>query len=93
MPISDQKLRRRSGVETRKLAQGAAVLVDMKTGRCYRLNRVGAEIWSMLESPSAEGDICESVAARYGRSVDAIEHEVHDLVQHLTNEQLIEPRS
>lgn len=89
MPGSDHKLRRRSGVETRKLPQGA-VLVDMGTGRCYRLNRVGAEIWAMLESPSALGELCEGVATRYRRSVDAIEQEVRDLVEHLTKEQLIE---
>jgi hypothetical protein len=88
----DHKLRRRSGVETRPLPQGA-VLVDMTTGRCYRLNRVGAEIWAMLEPPAALGEICAGVATRYGRPVDAIELEVRDLVEHLTKEQLIEPTS
>lgn len=68
-----------------------AILVDMETGRCYRLNHVGAEIWTMLESPSGLGEICASVAERYGRPVDAIQHEVRDLVEHLTKERLLEP--
>jgi Coenzyme PQQ synthesis protein D (PqqD) len=89
---SDPKIRRRNGVETRPLPQGA-VLVDMETGQCYRLNRVGAEIWSMLEIPSALHEICEGVAARYGRLSTSIEHEVRELVDHLKKEQLIEPVS
>jgi Coenzyme PQQ synthesis protein D (PqqD) len=92
MLSSDPKIRRRNAVETRPLPQGA-VLVDMQTGQCYRLNRVGAEIWSMLERPSALREICESVAARYGRPSASIEDEVRELVDHLTKEQLVEPVS
>jgi Coenzyme PQQ synthesis protein D (PqqD) len=90
MASSEQKIRRRANVETRPLPQGA-VLVDMDSGRCYRLNRVGAEIWSMLESPSDLGQVCASVAARYGRAVDTIEPEIRELVERLTKEQLLEP--
>ena len=92
MPSSDHKLRRRSGVETRPLPQGA-LLVDMSTGRCYRLNRVGAEIWSMLDVPSALPEICEGIATRYQRPPDLIQPEIRELVEHLMKEQLIEPAS
>ena len=90
MSSPQQKLRRRSGIETRLVPEGA-ILVDMNTGRCYRLNRVGAEIWSMLETPAGLPDHSAGVAARYSRAVEAIRDEVQALVEHLTKEQLLEP--
>jgi hypothetical protein len=77
-------------VEARPLPQGA-LLVDMNTGRCFRLNRVGAEVWSMMEAPTPLGRICEQVASRYGLAPESIEHEVRGLVEHLLKEQLVEP--
>jgi hypothetical protein len=84
------RLRRCSNVEARQLAEGS-VIVDMRTGQCYRLNRVGAEIWSLLDRPLAIPEICASIADRYQRSLTAIEPEITAMIEHLAREKLVEP--
>jgi hypothetical protein len=81
---------RRKDVETREVPQGA-ILVDMETGRCFRLNRVGAEVWSILEAPVAAAEICERIAVRYQKPVEQINLEVRALIDHLLREKLLEP--
>src|SRR5438034_186668 len=82
-------LRQCNGVEARPLPQGA-LLVDMNTGHCFRLNRVGAEIWTMLTSPLAVGEVSAQIAARYGKQVAQIDPEVRALLELLIREQLVE---
>jgi hypothetical protein len=82
------RLRQRSGVEARPLPKGA-LLVDMNTGSCFKLNQVGAEIWTMLVLPHALDDICRDVAKRYQRPIEEIGNEIRELVEHLTREQLV----
>jgi len=72
------------------MAKGA-ILVDMDTGRCYRLNRVGAEIWTLLRAPRALPELCAEVAKRYDPPPPALESDVRALVTHLLTERLVEP--
>ncbi len=67
------------------------MLVDMDTGRCYRLNRVGAEIWSLLQLPLSSAEICAAVAAKYDREGKLVEADVEKLVAHLVSERLLQP--
>jgi hypothetical protein len=82
------RVKQRSGVEARPFPKGA-LLVDMGTGRCFRLNRVGAEIWTMLTEPRALEEVCRDVAARYRKPVEDIAGEIRALVAALTRENLI----
>jgi hypothetical protein len=88
MASPGERLTQRGGIETRPLAQGA-LLVDLNTGRCYRLNRVGAEIWELLRRPHVVDDVCAAVATRYDGAREAVERDVRELVAHLVKEQLI----
>jgi hypothetical protein len=90
MVSPDERLVQRSGIETRPLAEGA-LLVDLNTGRCYRLNRVGAEIWSLLRAPLALPDICAKIASKYAPGTADLETDVRALVDHLATERLLEP--
>ena len=85
----ENPLRQRNGIETRPLPQGA-VLVDMNTGHCFRLNRVGAEIWTMLTSPLPVGEVSAQIAARYGKPIAQIDPEVRALFELLIRERLVE---
>ena len=62
----------------------------MNTGHCFRLNRVGAEIWAMLTSPLAVDEVCAQIATRYGKSVVQIDTEVRALFDLLIREHLVE---
>ena len=90
MPSLEERLTQRPGIETRPYPQGA-LLVDMDTGRCYRLNRVGAEIWALLQRPVGVTELCAEVAKRYERTAENLEGDVRELVAHLIKERLIEP--
>jgi hypothetical protein len=89
MPPTDEQLRQRSGVETRPLPEGA-LLVDMNTGRCFKLNRVGSEIWTMLGSPRRRSEICEGIASRHQMAVDQVEKDVGAMIDQLATDKLIE---
>ena len=86
----ENPLKQRNGIETRPLPQGA-VLVDMNTGHCFRLNRVGAEIWTILESPLAVGEVSDQIATRYEKPVaKSIQRSARWSIELLIREQLIE---
>jgi hypothetical protein len=89
MSGSQDSLRQRNGVEARPLPRGA-LLVDMNTGQCFRLNRVGAEIWTMLTSPTTASEVSARIATRYGKPVAQIDLEVRALLELLVREQLVE---
>jgi hypothetical protein len=88
MASPDERLTQRSGIETRPYAKGA-LLVDMDTGRCYRLNHVGAEIWSLLQRPLVVEDVCAAVARKYPSGTQQIEGDVRTLVAELVKERLL----
>lgn len=88
MASPDERLTQRSGIETRPYAKGA-LLVDMDTGRCYRLNHVGAEIRSLLRRPLVMDEVCAEVARKYERGTQQIERDVRTLVAELVKERLL----
>jgi Coenzyme PQQ synthesis protein D (PqqD) len=90
MASPDERLTQRSGIETRPYAKGA-LLVDMDTGRCYRLNHVGAEIWSLLRRPLVIAEVCAEVAQQYEHAPQQIEGDVRSLVADLVKERLLIP--
>ena len=85
----EERITQRRGIETRAYPQGA-LLVDMATGRCYRLNRVGAEIWALLQWPMELTALCAAVAKKYERSAANLESDVRQLVALLVKEKLVE---
>ena len=87
-PVTE-RLKQRSGIEARPLPRGM-LLVDMNSGRCFRLNQVGSDVWGMLSSARELSAICATLANRYGRPVGEIESDVGSLIAHLTREQLVE---
>jgi hypothetical protein len=84
----DLVISRRTGVETRTTPKGA-ILVDMTTGRCFQLNRVGSEVWALLESPATLDVISKRIADRYQRSRETVENEICSLAEDLLREQLV----
>jgi hypothetical protein len=88
----EELLVQRTGVETRPLPKGA-LLVDLETGRCYRLNAVGAEIWALLARPAALREICAEIGRQHDQPKSVIEGDVRELVERLVSERLIETRA
>ena len=84
----EQIVSRRNGIETRTM-QGGAVLVDMNTGACFRLNRVGADLWSLLETPRSIDELCARLRDHHRRSPDDAERDVSALLDQMRDSQLI----
>lgn len=84
-----ERLTQRHGIETRPLEKGA-LLVDLDTGKCYRLNRVGAEIWALLRRPLGRAELFAELAKKYERGAPTLERDVSALVAHLVTERLVE---
>jgi hypothetical protein len=85
----DSRLIQRKGVEVRTFA-GGAVLADLSTGRCFRLNPVGAAVWRALEAPLSPSALHELIANRYGAPLGQVQSDVTDLLESLLREGLVE---
>lgn len=75
-------------VVTQAMNDGA-ILMDMASGDCFELNRIGAEIWARLGRGESPTDVVAGVAASYGLPPAAVEPDVRHLVEELTNSGLL----
>jgi hypothetical protein len=80
---------RRQDVAVRSIATGA-LLVDLGTGRCWQLNRVGAAFLSQLDKPTPLNIVCGSLQGRYGVAKDVLEADLCRLAGELLDAGLIE---
>jgi hypothetical protein len=69
------RLRRREGVQCRSLAD-RALLLDPRTGACFELNRVGAEVWSRLDGTNTLEEVCAQLQASVGVAPELLRSDV-----------------
>jgi Coenzyme PQQ synthesis protein D (PqqD) len=79
----------RPEVAAREVGDGA-VLVNLNSGGCFELNRVGAEIWRLLQQKTTIIDICEGLAGRYPVPPDVLATDARDLINALVRAGLVE---
>src|SRR5436189_3013812 len=82
VPILADTFVRRPDVMAQETPDGA-VLVDVVSGACWELNRVGTALWSLLERPTTLAAACDVLRARYDVAADVIERDVLALVGQL----------
>lgn len=68
---------------------GEAILLHMGTKHYFRLNRVGAEIWRLLESGSDTGRITEQLVGSFDVSEGEAARALDDLLRDLSEQTLI----
>lgn len=66
-----------------------AVLLHLPTERYFGLNRVGAEVWRMLESGAGLDTCISRVADEYGQPVIVIRQDVQRLIEQLKQRGLV----
>lgn len=64
-------------------ASEGAVLVDVNTGDCYELNRVGAEIWERLCRGESVEQVVEALSTSYAAAQTSIASDVATLIEEL----------
>jgi hypothetical protein len=82
-------IRKRAEVTVRDTASGA-LLIDLATGKCWQLNRIGADFLSQLDTEKALSDVCDVLEGRYDVSGDILRRDLLRLAQELLDGGLIE---
>jgi hypothetical protein len=72
-----------------EIIDGEAVIIDFDTGNYYSLDRVGTEIWSLIERSATVGDIRDNLCGRYAGRREEIERAVEEFVEELQRENLV----
>jgi hypothetical protein len=90
MPLSiDARLVPRPDVAAREINDGA-VLVNMGSGACFELNRIGFEIWKLLGAGTTVNVICDSLVGRYSVGREVLAVDVRSLAEALVGAGLVE---
>ena len=66
------------------------IVADMRSGRYFGLDDVGAMVWSLIEERSTPGVIVDRVHAEYDVSRDVLERDVDRLLDDLIERRLVE---
>jgi hypothetical protein len=85
----DARLVPRADVAAREINDGA-VLVNMGSGACFELNRVGFEIWKALGPGATVGAICEALGGRYPIDREVLVADVRSLAEALAGAGLVD---
>lgn len=83
-------LRPMNHVTCRSTTSGA-ILVDIRSGECYELNKVGAELWSSLADGRSIGEAMEQIQSRYDVTAETVEADVTRICHHLLEAGLVSP--
>ena len=79
----------RPEVTVRHTASGA-ILVNLGTGQCWQLNRIGAEVLEQIRTERTIGEVCEALGSRYQVTRDVLERDVCRLTEELLEAGLID---
>lgn len=73
------------------LGEEVAIL-DLKIGKYYGLDAVGARIWDLIQEPRTVGEVRDVLINEYEVEPDRCERDLVALLQRLADEGLIEVR-
>ena len=79
-------------VEFRSVEEGG-ILVDLESGACFQLNRVGAQLWKRLSAGDTVGAAIDSLRQRYDVASEVLERDSLLLCDELLRVGLIAPLS
>jgi hypothetical protein len=65
------------------------VVLNIESGTCYSLNRVGSRAWGHLAAPIRIGELCARLLSEYKVEPATCERQVLDLLEELRAEGLI----
>jgi hypothetical protein len=68
------------------------VLVHLRTNRIYSLNHTAARAWELLSAGVSQADLERSLLDEFDVDADELARSVEDLLQHLSEAGLVEPR-
>jgi len=84
-----QRLRVSKDVMSRVLA-GDAVLLDLSSGTYFGLNRIGAEVWQLIDGSRTVAELRVHLAARFAVDDATLERDLSALLASLHSRGLVE---
>ena len=72
-----------------EVIDGEVVIVNLNTGNYYSIEKLGAAIWSFIDTAAALDQITDAIADRYEGNRKDIEIAVNKLVNQLVEEDII----
>jgi hypothetical protein len=85
------KIRPRQSVVFRTTPSGG-FLLDIDSGRCFQLNRIGAEIWSLaLGDEMTVSKTMEALCQKYGITPEVADADVQALLEEILQAGLADP--
>ena len=71
---------------------GEAAILHLGSGTYYSLDRVGARVWSLVQSPTSFRHVRDTLLAEYDVTAERLEQDITELLNTLLAERLIEVR-
>jgi hypothetical protein len=80
---------RRDGIVEAEV-DGEVVALDIESGNCYGLNKVGTRIWQIIAAPQRVDALCTRLVGEYEIDLATCERDVLGLLEELLHERLID---
>ena len=74
-----------------EMIDGEAIMINLVSGSYYSLDRLGGEVWELLEKSQSVDEIVSQLSLRYDASDDVLRSAVETLLEQMSGEQLIVP--
>jgi hypothetical protein len=74
-----------------RVLEGEAVLLNIRTGAYFSLNKVGTHIWQLYSSGQSLSEVVGGVCARFAVDPQRAENDVRNLTEQLLERGLLQP--
>ena len=71
------------------IVEGEAVLMSIGNGKYYKLDDIGTRIWTLIETPTALGALCDRLVAEFNVERDACQADVVPMLERMLKQNLI----
>lgn len=72
-----------------EVVDGEAVIINLGNGMYYTMDKVGAEVWQLIERRRSTKDMADEIAARYGVDRETVFGDLGSVVAELIAEGLV----
>ena len=71
------------------IVEGEAVLMSIENGRYYKLDDIGTRIWTLIETPTSVGALCDQLVEEFNVERGACEADVTPMLERMLSQNLI----
>ena len=68
---------------------GEVVMMDIESGKYYGMNKMGSEIWKLIETPTTITAVCDTLQQTFDVNRPDCEREVLQFLAHMKKEELV----